>query len=200
MSPLEDRLTQCLEAARQGSEVALGQALEICRDYLLRIAGDEIDPQLRGKAGASDLVQETLFIALRDFGRFPGATATEWRAWLRQILLYRILNFARTHKDTAKRDAAREEVPIDDLIQEGKAPAQWTTPSAEVMAAEQAEQVVQALSRLPDHYQTLVQWLYEERLSFEEIGGRLGCSASTARQMWFRIIERLRKEMSVPHV
>src|SRR5438105_7704898 len=48
-----------LAQARAGSREALGQALEACRRYLLRIAEDDLDPALRAKGGASDLVQQT---------------------------------------------------------------------------------------------------------------------------------------------
>ena len=52
-----------LVAARRGSREALGNALEACRRYLLAIASRELDPDLRGKGGASDLVQETFLEA-----------------------------------------------------------------------------------------------------------------------------------------
>ena len=48
--------------------------LDACRAYLLLIAGREPDTQLRAKAGASDLVQETLLEAFRDFAGFHGDT------------------------------------------------------------------------------------------------------------------------------
>jgi RNA polymerase sigma-70 factor, ECF subfamily len=62
--------SQYLPAARAGSREALGQALEICRGYLLRVANQGLDAELRAKGGASDLVQETFLEAQRDFGRF----------------------------------------------------------------------------------------------------------------------------------
>jgi Sigma-70 region 2 len=34
---------------------------------------------------ASDLIQETMLEAYRDFHRFRGVTEAEWLAWLRQI-------------------------------------------------------------------------------------------------------------------
>ena len=45
-----------LAEARAGSVPALGEALEACRRYLLGVAQRELDPQLRAKRGASDLV------------------------------------------------------------------------------------------------------------------------------------------------
>src|SRR5215472_9511436 len=104
-----------LEAARAGSREALGQALETCRNYLLLVAGRQLDPDLYAKGGASDLVQETFLEAQRDFARFQGNSEGELLAWLRQILLNNVANFARRYRDTAKRAVGREvAVPGDD--------------------------------------------------------------------------------------
>jgi hypothetical protein len=37
----------------------------------------------------------------------------------------------------------------------------------------------------------LIQWHNYERLTFKEIGERLGCSAEAARKAWARAIERV---------
>src|SRR5262245_50318676 len=100
-----------LPAARAGSQEALGLALEACRNYLLLIAERELDPDLRAKGGASDLVQETFLEAFRDFSRFHGTSEVELLAWLRQLLLHNLANFARRYRDTAKRQVGRE-VPL----------------------------------------------------------------------------------------
>ena len=88
-----------LEAARSGSGDALGRVLESYRAYLLLVAARELDPKLRAKGGASDLVQETFLEAQRDFGGFHGNSDGELRAWLRQLLLHNVANFARRYRD-----------------------------------------------------------------------------------------------------
>src|SRR6516165_3274940 len=80
-SPASDA-ERWLPAAQAGSKEALAQMLEACRGYLLLIATQELDPALRAKGGASDLVQETILEAFRDFGRFQGGEE-ELLAWLR---------------------------------------------------------------------------------------------------------------------
>jgi RNA polymerase sigma-70 factor (ECF subfamily) len=103
--------TDRLAAARAGSQEALGEALEACRHYLLLIADRELDPDLRAKGGASDLVQETFLEAHRDFPRFEGKTESELLAWLRQLLLHNLSNFTRRYRATAKREVTRE-IPL----------------------------------------------------------------------------------------
>src|SRR5436305_5046457 len=98
-----------LAAARGGSEEALGQALQACRFYLLLIAERELDPGVRAKGGASDLVQQTFLEAQQDFGRFGGTSGQELRVWLRRLLLNNLANFERHYRQTAKRQSDREQ-------------------------------------------------------------------------------------------
>jgi hypothetical protein len=63
-----------LPEARAGSQEAVSQALEACRGYLLLIVQRELAPDLRAKAGASDLVQDTIMEAQRDFAGFQGGS------------------------------------------------------------------------------------------------------------------------------
>src|SRR5262245_25812028 len=128
-----------LAEARGGCNDALGQALEACRAYLLLIAEEELDPELRRKGGASDLVQETFLEAQRDFLRFQGATPEEWRAWLRRLLLNNVTDFGRRFRATTKRNADRE-LPLDDSGELARdLAAADTTPSGQAMAQEQTE-------------------------------------------------------------
>ena len=65
MAPVLEEFVQWLSAARAGSREALGNCFESCRIYLHSIARQEIAPQLQGKGGASDIVQETFLEAQR---------------------------------------------------------------------------------------------------------------------------------------
>src|SRR5262245_21802963 len=105
------RVAEWIAAARQGCQDALGQALEACRQYLLLVANAELAPDLRGKVGASDVVQDTFLDAQRDFGGFHGCSEDELLAWLRRILLNNLATQERRYRDTTKRQLNRE-VPL----------------------------------------------------------------------------------------
>src|SRR4051812_32164120 len=130
----EDELDSLVEAARLGDGEALGRALEPLRQYLLLVANEELDSDLRAKAGASDLVQETFLGAHRDIASFRGRTEREWRLWLRGILLPLVANHRRHYRSLAKRDLEREvrmaSRPRFDW------PAAGPSPSTHVAAAE----------------------------------------------------------------
>src|SRR5262245_43911851 len=124
-----------LEAARGGSREALGRILDGYRAYLLLIADQELDPKLQAKGGPSDLVQETFLEAQRDFAGFHGNTDGELRAWLRQLLLHNLANWARRYRDTDKRRVDREVALSPGSSSAGVAAAS-PTPSTWAMAGE----------------------------------------------------------------
>ncbi|HMF11160.1 MAG TPA: sigma factor, partial [Gemmataceae bacterium] len=75
-----------LRFARAGDDEALGLLLEMYRPYLSLLARVQLGRRLRGKAGASDVVQDAFLGAHRDFVQFRGETEHEFLAWLRQVL------------------------------------------------------------------------------------------------------------------
>lgn len=184
--------------ARAGSKAALEQMLADCQGYLLAIARRELDPQLQAKGGASDLLQETLMEAYRDFEQFEGTTEAELLGWLRRLLLNNLANFARRFRDTAKRGAAAE-VALD----AGPSSANWagalsadlSSPSERAVADEQTRALQRGLDRLPDDYRQVIVLRYQEDLSFEDIGRRMNRSANAAEKLWARAIDRLQQEL-----
>jgi RNA polymerase sigma-70 factor (ECF subfamily) len=193
--------SQYLPAARAGSREALGQALELCRGYLLRVANQGLDADLRAKGGASDLVQQTFLEAQRDFGGFQGSSEEELIAWLRQLLLHNVANFSRGYRDTDKRRVAREvELDAAQLAAGGKAElaADIPSPSTEAIAREQAEKIQRMLKRLPEDYRRVILLRNQERRSFAEIGQLMDRSAEAARRLWSQAIERLQQELETP--
>src|SRR5262249_20820769 len=159
--------------ARGGSSEALGQALQACREYLLLVANKELDPALQAKGGASDLVQQTFLEAQRDFGQFQGNSEEELLAWLRHLLLNNLADFARGFRQTAKRGIDREMSLASSVfagISKDRLLADTDTPSRQAMIHEQDVALAHAVTQLPDNYQQVLIWRYQEERSFEEIG------------------------------
>jgi RNA polymerase sigma-70 factor (ECF subfamily) len=193
--------SQWLPAARAGSNEALGQALESCRRYLLLVADRELDPGLRAKGGASDLVQQTFLEAQRDFAHFHGDSEAELLAWLRVLLRHNLGKFARAYRDTQKRGIGRETPLEGDSSAVGPGAglaADTPTPSGLAMQREQDDALERALARLPEDYRRVIALRYREERSFEEIGQLLQRSADAARKLWARAVERLQDELDKP--
>jgi RNA polymerase sigma-70 factor (ECF subfamily) len=187
-----------LAAARAGSAEALGHVLETCRNYLLLVAERELDPDLRAKGGASDLVQETFLKAHRHFARFQGDSEAALRAWLRRLLLNNLADFGRLYRETDKRRIGREVgLGADSAVGQPAAglAAPEPSPSQQAMAHEQAQAVQSALDQLPDDYRQVLELRYHEERSFEEIAQVMGRSTNAIHKLWLRAIKRLQQDV-----
>src|SRR5262245_16816692 len=97
-----------LARAKHHSPDDLDRLFAACRNYLGIVARAQVESWLQAKVDASDLIQQTLLEAYRDFAHFRGTTEAEWMAWLRRILANNAANFVRQYRGTAKRQARRE--------------------------------------------------------------------------------------------
>jgi RNA polymerase sigma-70 factor (ECF subfamily) len=194
--------TARMDEARAGSREALGQLIDSCRAYLLLVANEELDPSLRAKVAASDLVQETLLAAQAEFPQFRGQSEPELLKWLRRTLLNDLADLRRKYQHSDKRAIAREE-PLagdsraDRLLMD--LPANGLTPRASSIAREEAAALQQAMARLPDDYRQAVTLRNWERMSFTEIAEQMNRSPEAVRKLWTRAVERLRDELSALH-
>jgi RNA polymerase sigma-70 factor (ECF subfamily) len=195
--PVNGSFSHSLREELFTSPEEFGELLEGCRQYLLVIAEDELGDDLRAKAGASDLVQETFLEAQKVCGDFHGDSRDELLAWLRQILLYRLAKLERRYRGTKKRKVAREWHAYEssqaflDCLYDSDA----STPSGHALRTEKTNVVQQALDRLPADYRTVVLLRHRDHLTFGQIAGRLDRSTDAARMLWCRAIDRLAREL-----
>jgi RNA polymerase sigma-70 factor (ECF subfamily) len=195
-------LADLLSTARTGSPEALGRALEACRGYLLLIAEQELDADLRAKGGASDLVQETFLKAHRHFNRFQGCSEEELRAWLRRVLLNNLADFRALYREAAKRQISRETPLGSNGSSAGSAQslaANTLTPSRDAIQREQAKTLDEILDQLPEDYRQVLHLRHREECSFAEIAQRMNRTANAARKLWARAVERFQQEWETQH-
>ena len=187
-----------LRLAQAGDDDALTRLLESFRTYLQLMAAGELDLELRAKVGASDLVQDTIIEARRDFKQFAGGTTAEFTAWLRQILRNNLANVRRRYVHTLQPRVNRE-VPLNGsdsraLVCSLSDPS--ATPQAKALAREQDELIDAVLARLPPDYREVVFLHHAEGLSFVQIGQRIGRTAEAVRKLWSRAIDRMQDELA----
>src|SRR5262249_49346240 len=103
MTPVgQDDVEALLASAKNGRAESLNELLQLYSNYLRVVAGVRLDDRLRARCSPSDVVQDTLLDAYRDFPRFRGRTKAEFLGWLRQILANNILRMTERHLDAAK--------------------------------------------------------------------------------------------------
>jgi len=194
-----ERSRQLLAAADAGDTSAIGEALELVRGYLLRIAENEIRVELRAKVNPSDVVQDTFLEACRIYSRFQGTQSEELQAWLRAILLNKLNNLHKQYFQTEKRRVGREQ-SLDDShnarpLRE-EIPAPNLTPSGHAVRNEESQSLNTAMARLPEHYRQVLVWRTYDHISFAEIGHRLNRSEAAAHMLYARALERLQDEIN----
>jgi RNA polymerase sigma-70 factor, ECF subfamily len=189
-----------LRLARAGDGTARGQLLELYRNYLALLARYQIGRRLRGKADASDLIQETFLEAYRDFAQFRGNTEAELVAWLRRILASNLANLVGRYCGTQRRDVRLERDLAAELDQSSRAldrglAAPQNSPSHQAACREQAVLLADALERLPEDYRQVLVLRHLEELTFPEVAERMGRSVHSVKHLWARALARLRHEL-----
>lgn len=189
-----DTVPRFIEAAKAGSREALGRLLDSYRTYLKRVARREIGRDLRGKIDPSDLVQETLIDAQRDFAQFTSASHSRLQAWLTELLNHNLLDAHRHYRQAGKRQVDREVALDSRLKAELSARADESRRKQERHADQNAPQAKldAAIERLPEAYRTIIDLRHSKRLTFPQIGERLNKTADAARMLYYRAIETLK--------
>jgi RNA polymerase sigma-70 factor (ECF subfamily) len=187
-----------IAAAQRGEKNGLDCLLGACQQYLLMLADEELDSFLRARVAPSDVVQDTLNDAMRDFPRFVGHRESDFLAWLVRIYRNNLTSLRLYHR-AGKRDVRRDvRWPEDD---EERPPEDvGDTPSRVAQAHEEARRLDAALRLLPPQDQTVIELHNREQLTFEQVGVRLGCSSEAARKRWARAIVALQKLLEPDHV
>jgi RNA polymerase sigma-70 factor, ECF subfamily len=190
-----------LERAKKGDASCVGELLSVYREYLLGIAVARLDPRIRARCNPSDVVQETLLEAFRDFHQFRGGLEREFLAWIRQILANNLARMVELHLLTDKRDMRRErslDMSLDANGSRLERRDHWftdggTSPSSALNQKEQLQTTLERISKLPSHYRDVLLLRHIEELSFEEVAERLGKSSGAVRMIWLRALEQLRQ-------
>jgi RNA polymerase sigma-70 factor (ECF subfamily) len=175
-------------------------ALERYRSWLGLLARLQVEPRFRSKFDPSDIVQQTLLEAVRDFPKFRGGTEAELAAWLRTILAHVLLHQVRHFAGADRRDIGRE-VSLEQALAESSRrlgdtlEAPISSPSEQAGRHERELRLADALARLPADYAEIILLRNVEGLSHEEAAGRMGRGVGAVRMLWVRALAQLRQVM-----
>src|SRR5262245_26168011 len=179
-----------------------GAELERYRPYLLLLARMRLDPRLRGKLDASDLVQQTLLEAHQGRLQFRGTTEAEEAAWLRQVLARNLANAVRDLLRD-KRDVRREqslEAAVEESSRrlEGWLAAEQSSPSARAERHERAVRLAAALAELPEAQREALTLHHLEGRPLDEVAGQVGRSREAVAALIKRGLRQLRERLGEP--
>lgn len=180
---------QLLQRARDGDEAALGKLLQEHRAYLRLLALRVVEGPLAARLDPSDVIQQTLLSAIRDFPAFEGLEPGEFLAWLVRIHERNLQDAVREHVVSQKRGVGREQAPLDGTaFYDAKA----SSPSARLLQGERAVWLAQALESLPEDQREAVRLRHLEGKSLAEMAHRLERSERAVAALLNRGIAALR--------
>jgi RNA polymerase sigma-70 factor (ECF subfamily) len=197
------RADQIIAEIRRGATHRLGELLDAYRKYLHLLAKTQIDEKLRGRISASDLVQEAMLGAYRDFPQFQGSSEQQLLAWLRQILINRLHVFVQQHVLAQKRDVRRE-ISLEQL-RTASARSTATLPTSAILAdrgsspsqiamrRENAVVLANYLAGLTPQHREIIELRTLRGLPFEQIARQMNRTTGAVRMLWLRAIRQLRE-------
>jgi RNA polymerase sigma-70 factor, ECF subfamily len=192
--PIEE-VTEVIESARAGDPEALSVLMRASRAALRAQAEQQLPQDLSTRLDTSDVLQEVLLEASRDFEAFRGKTSAEWWTWLSRALANNVVECFRRHVDAAKR-SVRKECSFEQgpLGNAGSLPANDSSPSHQAMRADVAELLRVYQSRLSPERQRILKLRYWEGHSLSQIAEVLNFSKSSAARLLREALHDLRRQ------
>ncbi len=191
--------SELIDRLRAGDEGALAELFSAYRDRLKQIVLIRMDRRLRGRADASDVIQEAYLDARQRLRHYMAKPEMPFFVWLRQVTMQRLIDTHRHHLGVQMRDA-RQEISIhrgDPSVLSSASLAaqlvgQLTSPSQTVLRAELMDQVEVGLQQMdPIDREVLVLRHFEE-LTNNEIAEIHGITKAAASNRYVRALSRLR--------
>jgi len=186
-----------MEQAQKGNVEAFERLFQCYRDYMQQIVALRMDPRLRRRIDASDIIQEAYVVATQRIQDYLQREPVSFRLWLRQIVQDQLLMAYRKHVRADRRTVNRE-IPLPEqssLELAGQLADRGPTPSQRAARAEQVRRVRVALGQLSDEHRDILLLRNFEQLSYEEIGYILHIESAAARQRYGRALIQLGRKM-----
>jgi len=171
-------------SATRGDPVAIEEVLRAYLPRLQRFVHLRLGPQLRAREDTLDIVQSTVRELLAQ-PAFEWRGEIEFRAWLFQAALHKILEKQRFH-GAEKRAQDREVHGGATSTAFGDAIADLASPSRIAMAAEDLKRVEAAIDRLTEPQREVLTLARIVGLPHAVIAARLGKSEVAVRQLLVR--------------
>lgn len=179
----------------------LGALLEEFRPRLRRMVELRMDPRLRARLDASDVLQEAFTEVARRLPEYRREPKLPFFVWVRFLTGQRLLRLHRDHLRTERRDAGREVRQAPGGAPEASAATLASaiaasgvlSPSQDAAHGEQLERLRQALEELGAADREVLVLRHFEHLSNREVADVLELSEPGASLRYTRAAERFRE-------
>jgi RNA polymerase sigma-70 factor (ECF subfamily) len=159
-----------------------------------------MDPRLRARVDASDVLQETWIEAIERVDSYAAKPSVPFLVWLRFLAAQKLVTLRRRHLGAKRRDVRRQvslfrraEFPeassavlVRDLAQ------QVSTPSQGAMRAETQRRLLEAVEGMRPADREVPALRHFEELTTAEAAAELGMTEEATRKRYLRALHRLR--------
>lgn len=187
-----------LERIERGEADALEALLRRHRRELHSFIDLHLDPRLRARFDASDVVQDAQAEAAQRMNDFLSRKPMPFRLWLRKNAYERLLNLRRDHVGRQKR-SVRREVALPDrssVLLARPLLARGGSPSQQAEARELERRISEAVAELSEQDREILLMRHAEELPFDEIGCLLEIDPAAARKRFGRALIRLQQALA----
>jgi RNA polymerase sigma-70 factor, ECF subfamily len=192
-----------LARAADGDGVAWGELLTAHQHRLGRMVAFRMDPRLRGRVDAADIVQDAFVEAAAHREDYFRTSTAPLFLWLRGIVSNKLLEVHRHHLGTRMRDAKRDR-PLDAPRQADETSAALcahltaglTRASVVAMRGEVKTRLAAALDEMDATDREVLALRHFEQLSNAEAAQVLGIQERAAAKRYLRALQRLKQILS----
>lgn len=203
MWPEAEKTQELLQHIKEGDADAINRLLERHRDALRRMVDMRLDPKIRQRVDASDVVQEAMIEANRRMATFLENPGMPFHLWIRQIATDRLIDQHRRHRVSKKRSVDLEQAPVvaanldHSTIQFGlQLQDRELTPAAAAIRAEMQQRFEEAIEEMDVHDQEIIVMRHFEKLSNQEVAKVLGLTEPAASMRYLRAVRRLQQQLA----
>jgi len=195
MTISENDLDAWERLARDGKRDALALLFAAHEGKLRRWVEQRLDPRLRGRLSASDVIQEVYLAADQRLEHFRGLAGMPFWVWIRLLSEQRLIDVHRRHLGAQARDAGQE-VSLDrggsttDLA--ARLAGDLTSPSGAAVRRETLDLLVVAVESMDPLDREVLSLRHFEEMGNDEVARFLGVPEGTASKRYVRALARLR--------
>ena len=195
MGTTEDRLAT-IQLAADGDEEAFAQLTQIYAARLRWLVKLRIDPVMRARVSADDVLQDALLVASDYIRELVVQDEPAFWSWLCRVVEHRLISAHRKHVGSLRRDARREVRQLDsdqgaDIVDFEPAAIDQSSPSEHMRKTEQRELLEQALGKLSSSNREVIILRILEGQSTEQTAELMGRSKGAVSVLLHKAMLRL---------
>jgi RNA polymerase sigma-70 factor (ECF subfamily) len=204
MWPDSSETQALLSSARAGDATARNHLLERHREALRRMVGLRMDPVLKRRLDASDIVQDVLIEADRRLADYLQEARMPFHLWLRHLAHDHMIDAHRRHRGVARRSLDREQPAAAAFADQSAMDLaaivrdRQLTPAAAATHRELELRFQAAIETLDELDREVILMRHFEQLSNSETAQSLALSDAAAGMRYLRAMRRLRVLLAEP--